>query len=715
MNSKNKLTKMKGQITIFVALVFMVLFTLFGMTISMGMFIHDKINLQNATDLASYYVATKQAEMLTAIAHSNYQIRQSWKLAVFRYRVYGNGTRTRPIADFHPGIGLNPLAFEGDHSVYEPAKGRVVSGVYMPPRICMVSAHIIQEGAGDNLCKELDFNIGYIPPVPSIIPISIVGATNTTVTAANTAILERCSKSAYINWWYANTIVGAHKLEQRDRRAVINELAKNLMQPIAPGGMKDLDGRDVYEGAEKTFLYNLSESNRENLSTTASIVFKNSMEELGGVEEWLAPIYVNLSVPYSSFTSSGAGCGQQLNNHMEEGGILTYTSGTGLASINELKGALDPNTRVKAAGEVARYSDDLYNITIGVEKNPWYMVYNKAIAEAVSKPLFLSEIFGAGIKMSSIGYSKPFGGRIGPWYKMQWSSGSNESDSGDRTDELVPVRVDNAGIGAFSPSTYDETLFPNYSRYPGDQDGMVTKSSMVAVGKLIGWDWSGPPVSAVDTSISNYIGATYSYFNTNYNDPLAQDTTPSSTEPWNSFNRRMEIAAIAPDMFDATYYTIVPGFYDYFIEGRLDQWLPPLLPAEVELRGDLGAHADGPDGIKNFDIEDQMNISALTATEDGIARDRTAPWLDNPNKKAFLSSWVPGDDVMNYEAADQGDVKDKFAACATGVPNGRAKIPSECLKGGRTGYSVKMISKKYLEADHPIGGDGTSGPILNIY
>jgi len=91
MVQKNKIKKMKGQITIFVALVFVVLFTVFGMTISMGMFIHDKINLQNATDLASYYVASKQAEMLDAIAHSNYQIRQSWKLAAFRYRVFSNG------------------------------------------------------------------------------------------------------------------------------------------------------------------------------------------------------------------------------------------------------------------------------------------------------------------------------------------------------------------------------------------------------------------------------------------------------------------------------------------------------------------------------------------------------------------------------------------------------------------------------------------------
>ena len=52
--------------------------------------VHDKINLQNSVDIAAYYGAMKQAEMLNAIAHINYQIRQSWKLLTWRYRVLGS-------------------------------------------------------------------------------------------------------------------------------------------------------------------------------------------------------------------------------------------------------------------------------------------------------------------------------------------------------------------------------------------------------------------------------------------------------------------------------------------------------------------------------------------------------------------------------------------------------------------------------------------------
>ena len=85
---RNK-TGQKGQISIFLALAFLILFTMFGMTINIAMVVHDKINLQNAVDFASLYVAQRQAEMLNAIAHQNYQIRQAHKLLAYRYAVIG--------------------------------------------------------------------------------------------------------------------------------------------------------------------------------------------------------------------------------------------------------------------------------------------------------------------------------------------------------------------------------------------------------------------------------------------------------------------------------------------------------------------------------------------------------------------------------------------------------------------------------------------------
>ncbi|NJL25348.1 MAG: hypothetical protein HC902_09325 [Calothrix sp. SM1_5_4] len=70
----------RGQAAIFVALMFNVLFVFFAMAINIALVVHDKINLQNSVDLAAYYAASKQAELLNAIAHENYAIRQSYKL-----------------------------------------------------------------------------------------------------------------------------------------------------------------------------------------------------------------------------------------------------------------------------------------------------------------------------------------------------------------------------------------------------------------------------------------------------------------------------------------------------------------------------------------------------------------------------------------------------------------------------------------------------------
>mgnify|MGYP002623770690 FL=1 len=97
---KKILCEQRGQMAIFVALIFQVLFVFFAMAINVALIIHDKINLQNSVDLAAYYAASKQAELLNAMAHQNYQIRQAWKLYAWRYRVLG--TTGLLAAKLHP-------------------------------------------------------------------------------------------------------------------------------------------------------------------------------------------------------------------------------------------------------------------------------------------------------------------------------------------------------------------------------------------------------------------------------------------------------------------------------------------------------------------------------------------------------------------------------------------------------------------------------------
>ena len=55
--SERSLSNEKGQMAIFVALSFQVLFVFFAMVVNIGLIVHDKINLQNSVDLAAYYGA----------------------------------------------------------------------------------------------------------------------------------------------------------------------------------------------------------------------------------------------------------------------------------------------------------------------------------------------------------------------------------------------------------------------------------------------------------------------------------------------------------------------------------------------------------------------------------------------------------------------------------------------------------------------------------
>ena len=104
----------KGQVSFFIALTFQILFIFFAMVVNVGLLVHHKINLQNSVDMAAYYGASKQAEVMNAIAHINYQMRQSFKLLTWRYRMVGSsGDQTyHPAIKNFSGIGVtNQLNF----------------------------------------------------------------------------------------------------------------------------------------------------------------------------------------------------------------------------------------------------------------------------------------------------------------------------------------------------------------------------------------------------------------------------------------------------------------------------------------------------------------------------------------------------------------------------------------------------------------------------
>src|ERR1700679_2559585 len=94
----------RGQASILIAIIFQVLFIFFAMVVNVGLLVHDKINLQNSTDIAAYYGAMKQAEVLNAMAQTNYQIRQAYKLLNWRLWVLADAGRNSVLNQTQPAL-----------------------------------------------------------------------------------------------------------------------------------------------------------------------------------------------------------------------------------------------------------------------------------------------------------------------------------------------------------------------------------------------------------------------------------------------------------------------------------------------------------------------------------------------------------------------------------------------------------------------------------
>lgn len=75
-----------GQAAIVIFFSFILIFSILAITINLGIYIHDKINLQNAADAGAYAGAAEQARILQEVGYANYEIRQLYKRLVYDYR-----------------------------------------------------------------------------------------------------------------------------------------------------------------------------------------------------------------------------------------------------------------------------------------------------------------------------------------------------------------------------------------------------------------------------------------------------------------------------------------------------------------------------------------------------------------------------------------------------------------------------------------------------
>lgn len=719
------LNNRKGQVALFIALAFQILFLFFAMVINVGLLVHHKINLQNSVDLAAYYGAMKQAENMNAIAHINYQIRQSWKLLAWRYRMLGTAGEFQA----HPFKKVSKQLDMSKTGDVLDATNANYRNWQIAPAFCITYIPFKPMPPGENTCKSVAENT---PVKLWATPPLIAGhqVFSSVIRAASDAMIasaaDRCYYFGSYNYMMLAKFIVAFNIDQGDRMAMMAALSRATS--MSKEDFFDLDGGSVKTGMERTLLNNLTSANR----TTARMDVFNSLGADGcnaqGLAEgqpakWLTPVKI-----YPGFRYVDTRC-----NDKEIVPVQRELTGDESTSFPEHRDRVpDIYNIIKEYAKFIGYRQNLndnYNFSIGVEKNPWCMAYMGVSATATPKIPFSP--FGS-VTLKARAFYKPFGGRMGPWYYKMWKRGSSMSEGGpnDKTDPNLPPRVsDTAQLATISQAAENnEIRVANFSRFIGDTLGLKSYKMLGYYGQAIynldaGWRNNTAPTGG-DSIYEGDDAPNFAHWD-HLPFKFVEQGGSGDVLAWDSKNDRpskmriLETAAILPDNFDIAYYSIEPDFYHNYYQRIRDGYLRgPGRDFNKVFRPDIGyrkGFSQGSYNLEKFSIKDQYEVikdPGDVVDMKGIINSQftftTEDW------KHALTSWAPKG-LLDY-SLDEG----KFGKC-TALPVGADKndpappTSGNCVVGGTTGYSVKMISSDYLRSSElQLGGEnGGSGPLLN--
>lgn len=733
----------KGQVAIFIALLFQVLFLFFAMIVNVGLLIHHKINLQNSVDLAAYYGAMKQAEVLNAIGHVNYQIRQSWKLLNWRQRVLGSAGAGDPNAPY-PRLQANPGALADILAGGNPLAAS--SSPYRLPRFCIsYEPHELQNGqtVSENSCREMHQATAVNLPNPGVLIIpgffGFGSLVSTAITNAVNTITERCDYVGTANFIYGGRFIIAHNYDAEQRAYLINYLATGLSSD--QDNFYELEGGSARDGIEKTLSKNLTDANRASmnfrvLNGMAQGACRSSGSQVGSAQlqnnapAWLVPVevypvwrYYDCAVTGGTITQSARQLAAGLTNRPQR---FASSPATLQNEYNQMEPFLGPRP-----------------VLTGYEKDPWCMAYVGVKAETRPKIPFMPL---TDISLTAEAYAKPFGGRIGPWYVNRWqpgefgnnritSTGNNPSVNG-KTELANQANNQYAGsvrvldVGAIADPN-DPSWAANISRFPGDTLGWASERVLAFFHKVIRQNAFGNPASAY---MRLYDGQTLPF-------PMASDERPSLRHyasigsqasvqttkdqlTWDDQSngapklRLAEIAAVAPDLFDMSYYSIDPDFYNnYYAKIELHRNRRGGFATDKQLLSDVGSRFGGSQESQRFNVFDQIKIQRMVGNPDALNSQVAMPYV-NKNAAHLLNSWSV-DSIIDFT-----NNATRFGSCivpATGAPGSSTfdtpllpATPGNCIYGGRVGYSVKLVARDHLQDTAlELGGPGVSGAIRN--
>jgi len=587
---KNK----KGQAALFIVLVFQVLFILFAMSLNVAMVVYDKINMQNSLDLAAYYGAKKQAEVLNAMAHINYQMRQNWKLLAWRYRILG--TLAQEDGDYilegkriqrkfwcpqnkenktNCDLSGRPYRFDTDDKDIN-SKCNEVNNIFsrleIYPDYCDINYFVcishdvwargIKKTGNQNLCDTREVRIEPIKELTLKAPfIPEAHIAQATIVNLIDNVNESCSKEGALNWLTVQLFLTHFRLDQKDRKVMIKEIYSKTLQQG-----KDLDGEDILEGAKKVFFGNLTKANQENVRSfdnyglTEYNSFENENFKNVFGELYVSPI-LNYLYSNGSNNESYAKCEAKVSPHF-------FIEGNSQMIDNQKQITDFLNDRLEDWRLLADLTapaqklfpfnmrfppespnlNPLISLTLSFFKRPDQTLYYGLTTEFEYKGehQIFSLNLSSGLKFKGSSFAKAFGGSFGPQPTQH--------------DHLIPTGHPEAPLQFMN--RHEDSVYahqPNYSRWPGDKWGLIDR-------KLHDPSEESSFLNKQGSYQNNYQSGykISAYFNNILGGEVPDSLARADGDP-KGFIRMMEWMAIYPDLYDVNYYSISANYHkSYF-------------------------------------------------------------------------------------------------------------------------------------------------------
>ncbi len=779
MNKATKTTKkfvlsrknQKGQVAIFVALIFQVVFVFFALLINVGLLVHHKINLQQSTDLAAYYGAMKQAEMMNAVSHVNFQIRQSWKLLTWRYRILGTFGFQK---DRRDGNSQNfPFDSSSGNFLYNAEDNTTCSsppyvagkGIQDFPFFCVGHGGFLGwPNLSDTTCQVSCNNfdgargINAIPPIGGVnTGFNGVGGPqiDAQIRSVNNINADLCTNLSKFGSTIFARFLNSYIIEASQRKETIEMLASNLSTQAET--QVDLDGGKVLDGVKKTLKNNLTEANSASLENVQAVnglsqgeCGYESGDPRNSRKEFLKKVefeFINYFIHHCTTIPGTPGRSEYRPQ--------------GLYGVNgEVQSLFNLDPVIKG------YLEDVFNANhkhiIGFEKNPNCVEYYAVKASATPKIPFLPI---EAVKLNAVSVFKPFGGSIGPRYGKGWAAGDSKStydemQDSSKVDQVLPYRQNPTASIATSLVRGSRQLL-NFSLFVGDKNGVADPRYVAAYHSMLAKRDLPTGVSFYTNEQNSlqklYPGTSWpAYDNWARIESFANPASYDSLAAVGTGTRALEITAVAPNQFDLTYYSIDPDFYNnYFVKlyrnfDTIKSAAGGRGPASRDsLRPDFGNIIDSsivgqvnqPAGSalfrSTFSVKDQIFLKnkIFEAQPVSLGNRRPEKYADHfpylaNTQGSLLTGWTFSS-FSNFndfpESFDDGKTM-PFAKCRDAWNNTEGLItaeqnflnpkvngeqfpptPGNCVTGGRTGYSVKMVSPGMVSGSPPEGSE----PILN--